>query len=421
MSAPVSIEVRGLSKRYRLGERLEISTLRELISSRVRGLRPSAVPAPADRRDDVINALDDVSVDVRRGELVGIIGRNGAGKSTLLKILSRITEPTAGRATIRGRVASLLEVGTGFHPELTGRENVYMNGAILGMRRDEIRRKFDEIVAFAEVDAFIDTPVKRYSSGMHVRLAFAVAAHLQPEILLVDEVLAVGDIGFQQKCLGKINEVSALGRTVLFVSHNLGAVRGLCSRCLLLEHGRLTADGSPAEVIGKYVAGTLVNGHRSAVTLPYRPGVAVQATRLWFEDEDGAETGHVGIGSDAFLGVEYLVEHDARDVKLAVLVATQDTPLLYTFDTDTDEGLRERRARGRYRGKLRLPLSRFKEGTYVVTLKIGYGKDELTDPAAHVAIDVRNDGHDLTHMSFRRDRPGYLMQPISWATERIDH
>ena len=198
-------------------------------------------------------ALRDVSFDVQQGEVLGIIGRNGAGKSTLLKILSRITEPTAGRVTLRGRVASLLEVGTGFHPELTGRENIFLNGAILGMSRAEIRRKFDEIVAFAEVEQFLDTPVKRYSSGMYVRLAFAVAAHLEPEILVVDEVLAVGDAEFQKKCLGKMGEVAKGGRTVLFVSHNMAAIRRLCSRVILLKNGRITQSGNVNQCIDTYL------------------------------------------------------------------------------------------------------------------------------------------------------------------------
>lgn len=198
-------------------------------------------------------ALKDVSFEIKKGERVGIIGRNGAGKSTILKILSRITEPTEGRVTLHGRVASLLEVGTGFHPELTGRENIYLNGSILGMHRHEIKRKFDEIVAFAEVEKFLDTPVKRYSSGMYVRLAFAVAAHLEPEILIVDEVLAVGDAAFQKKCLGKMEEVSTgEGRTVLFVSHNMGAIRQLCQNCLLLNSGKLEKSGSTRDIVEFY-------------------------------------------------------------------------------------------------------------------------------------------------------------------------
>ncbi|MCX6890280.1 MAG: polysaccharide ABC transporter ATP-binding protein [Verrucomicrobia bacterium] len=213
----------------------------------------SDLPPPASSlRDDEMWALRDVSFEVKQGEILGIIGRNGAGKSTLLKILSRVTVPTSGEVRVKGRIASLLEVGTGFHPELTGRENIFLNGAILGMTKGEIKKKFDEIVAFSEVEKFIDTPVKRYSSGMYVRLAFAVAAHLDPEILIVDEVLAVGDAQFQKKCLGKLDEVAKAGRTVLFVSHNMIAVRSLCTRVVSMEEGQLRHDGNPQEAIAKY-------------------------------------------------------------------------------------------------------------------------------------------------------------------------
>lgn len=257
------ITVENLSKRYLVGhqsvQRERYTTLRDVIA---RGIRDfTRKTAEMARGQQVIQgdeveefwALKDVSFEVKRGEVLGIIGRNGAGKSTLLKILSRITEPTEGRVVLRGRVASLLEVGTGFHPELTGRENIYLNGAILGMTQREIRKKFDEIVAFATVDRFLDTPVKRYSSGMYVRLAFAVAAHLEPEILIVDEVLAVGDAEFQKKCLGKMSEVAGGGRTVLFVSHNMAGIQALCARSICLSAGKLFCDGKTKEVIASYL------------------------------------------------------------------------------------------------------------------------------------------------------------------------
>jgi lipopolysaccharide transport system ATP-binding protein len=235
----------------------------------------------------VIWALKDISLEVKRGEVVGIIGRNGSGKSTLLKILSRITEPTEGYAEVHGRVGSLLEVGTGFHLELTGRENVYLNGAILGMRRAEIKRKFDEIVGFAEVERFIDTPAKHYSSGMCMRLAFAVAAHLEPEILIVDEVLAVGDVQFQRKCLGKMQDISkGLGRTVLFVSHNMDAVQRLCSKCLILEEGQLIAQGSTASIVAQYLS------NNECRTQPSE----------WI---DVADRYHIGTGEARFVAVQY--------------------------------------------------------------------------------------------------------------------
>lgn len=258
----VVIRAQGLGKSYLIGhqsaERERYTALRDVVARSLKGLGRSAVDMMRGRQivagDEVEEfwALKNVGFEIRRGEVVGIIGRNGAGKSTLLKILSRITEPSEGRVEIKGRVASLLEVGTGFHPELTGRENISLNGAILGMTRAEIRRKFDEIVDFAAVEKFLDTPVKRYSSGMYVRLAFAVAAHLEPEVLVVDEVLAVGDAEFQNKCLGKMKDVASQGRTVLFVSHNMGAVSMLCSRGLLMVGGKLIFAGTAEEVVERY-------------------------------------------------------------------------------------------------------------------------------------------------------------------------
>ncbi len=250
MGNPV-IEVSGLSKKYRIGKREPYKTIRETIMNAI------SYPARLFKRNgsgggNTIWALKDVSFEVKEGEVLGIIGRNGAGKTTLLKILSRVTEPAGGEIKIRGRVGSLLEVGTGFHPELTGRENIFLNGAILGMRKEEIKQKFGEIVDFAEIEKFLDTPVKRYSSGMYVRLAFAVAAHLDPEILIMDEVLAVGDIQFQKKCLGKLEEVAAKGKTVLLVSHNMASIVSLSTKCILLSEGKLTMYGLPSEVVSAY-------------------------------------------------------------------------------------------------------------------------------------------------------------------------
>jgi lipopolysaccharide transport system ATP-binding protein len=256
MSAPSVISVEGLGKRYYLSHEKRQDTLRDSLTQGVRGLWARLAGRANRPEGEEFWALRDVSFEVKQGEVIGIVGRNGAGKSTLLKILSRITEPTAGRAVIRGRVASLLEVGTGFHPELSGRENIFLNGAILGMSRVEIRRKFDEIVAFAEVERFLDTQVKHYSSGMYVRLAFSVAAHLEPEILIVDEVLAVGDTAFQRKCLGKMQAVArGEGRTVLFVSHNLPSVRELCPTAMLLGNGKVQATGPCPHVLEIYQHG----------------------------------------------------------------------------------------------------------------------------------------------------------------------
>jgi lipopolysaccharide transport system ATP-binding protein len=252
-SSGIAIQTDGLGKSYKLGLHLA-GNLRETLSDTFRHPVKTVTRRRDTRTADILWSLRDVSMTIREGEVVGLVGHNGAGKSTLLKILSRITEPSEGWAEVTGRTGSLLEVGTGFHPELTGRENIYLNGAILGMRREEIRRQFDEIVAFAEVERFLDTPVKRYSSGMSVRLAFAVAAHLEPEILLVDEVLSVGDASFQRRSLAKMSEVAKEGRTVIVVSHNLGVVRALCDRGIMLERGKVIADGTIAVAIDTYLS-----------------------------------------------------------------------------------------------------------------------------------------------------------------------
>jgi lipopolysaccharide transport system ATP-binding protein len=269
-------------------------------------------------------AVRDVSFEIKRGDVVGVIGRNGAGKSTLLKLLSRITEPTTGRAVLRGRVASLLEVGTGFHPELSGRENVYLNGSILGMKKVEIDRKFDEIVAFAEIEKFLDTPVKRYSSGMYVRLAFAVAAHLEPEILIVDEVLAVGDAQFQKKCLGKMKEVaSGQGRTVLFVSHNMPAVRSLCRTGIVMEGGRMAMRGTAEECVARYVNQSLDSGLRASNTFarPKDDSPWMTSVRLLC---DGEPATVVPMGARLALEIEFAADVPIQHPRLGVVISTVD-------------------------------------------------------------------------------------------------
>ncbi len=285
----VAIRVEGLSKKYQLGRAGGGGGLRHAVEEAVKApfrLLSGKREAPLEEAE--FWAVRDVSFEVQQGEVVGIIGRNGAGKSTLLKMLSRITEPTEGRIGIKGRIASLLEVGTGFHPELTGRENIYLNGAILGMTRAEIRRKFDEIVEFAEIARFLDTPVKRYSSGMYVRLAFAVAAHLEPEILVVDEVLAVGDAQFQAKCLGKMQEVSTQqGRTVLFVSHAMHSVRALCTTGILLDQGRVEKRGDIAEVLAAYSGRTAAVANGAALAVNRASGVSLIKATIRQEGDDG--------------------------------------------------------------------------------------------------------------------------------------
>jgi lipopolysaccharide transport system ATP-binding protein len=335
----VAVRVSRLGKRYRIGRRERYGSLRDTL---MRGL---AVPfrrlrsrAAAGGEDgDLFWALHDISFEVGRGEVIGVIGRNGAGKSTLLKIISRVTEPTTGEIALRGRVGSLLEVGTGFHPELTGRENVYLNGAILGMKRREIARRFDEIVAFAGVEPFLDTPAKHYSTGMYMRLAFAVAAHLQADVLLIDEVLAVGDAQFQEKCLGKMAEVATQGRTVLFVSHQLNAVQTLCTRALLLAEGRLTDQGEPKAVIARYLArgGLAAEWSCPAGDSPAR-NPYFNPTRLAVVDAD-MQVLDGPASADAAVGV--LLEGDLRErngslaVGFAVTAATGEL-LFWSLSTD---------------------------------------------------------------------------------------
>ena len=328
MSAPV-ISVSGLGKRYFLSHQRRADTLRDSLARRFRRLLGQAAPGAGDTEE--FWALRDVSFDVHQGDVVGIIGRNGAGKSTLLKILSRITEPTTGTVRLRGRIASLLEVGTGFHPELSGRENIYLNGAILGMSRAEIARKFDEIVAFAEVERFLDTQVKHYSSGMYVRLAFAVAAHLEPEILIVDEVLAVGDAAFQKKCLGKMQAVSRTeGRTVLFVSHNLPSIRELCRSAVLLAGGRVQAAGPCPRVLEIYQHGL---AHSVATSVPPPPAELLDrayATGLLVENLAGHACSDFPVGTPWRARVRFHVSRAQRRFGVALGLRSADGTAVQT-------------------------------------------------------------------------------------------
>ena len=319
----IAIRVENLGKLYRIGVGPRHDTLRDALSAALRRTTAKTLRRQdTDSSDDALWALKAVSFEVCRGEVVGVIGRNGAGKSTLLKILSRITEPTTGHAEIHGRVGSLLEVGTGFHPELTGRENIYLNGAILGMKRTEIERKFDEIVAFSEIERFLDTPVKRYSSGMYVRLAFAVAAHLEPEILLVDEVLAVGDAEFQKKCIGKMGDVAHEGRTVLFVSHNMAAVANLCTRAILLAQGLASRSGEVNEVIQSYMAGAAPVSELDLRLIENREGTGrVRFTDFRMYDDSGARIAVSACGQDVTFQLGYEATEDLAGKSVVMSIA----------------------------------------------------------------------------------------------------
>jgi lipopolysaccharide transport system ATP-binding protein len=421
MTAP-AIRVDGIGKRYRLGEHTSFGSLRESLMNRLRAIGRRR----GERSAASIWALRDVSFDVAEGEAIGIIGRNGAGKSTLLKVLSRITEPTEGRAEIRGRVGSLLEVGTGFHPELTGRENIFLNGAILGMTREETRRRFDEIVAFAEVETFLDTPVKRYSSGMYLRLAFAIAAHLEPEILLVDEVLAVGDANFQKKCLGKMGEVTNRGRTVLFVSHNLGAVTNLCSRALLLDTGRVRADGPSRNVVAQYVdMGASASGEsrwNDPTSAPGNEKVRLRAVRIVSQ---GATSGEADL--DSPITVEVVYENLVEGQRLAVSIHLLDpldngvlaTANMHSANTGRDIWFDQPHPVGLFKSSCTLPANFLNEGRYSINAIVLSNVTQIEVYQRH-AISFNTHDSGAMRREYTGEWLGVVRPKLAWQTSQLD-
>lgn len=364
----IAIKVENLGKQYKIGQPvLKYRTLRETISERFK----QASSISDSSQEDTIWALRNISFEVKKGQIIGIIGRNGAGKSTLLKILSRVTEPTEGSAEIYGRVGSLLEVGTGFHPELTGRENIYLNGAILGMKRSEIDRKFDEIVSFAEVEKFIETPVKRYSSGMYLRLAFAVAAHLEPEILVVDEVLAVGDAEFQRKCLGKMSDVAMEGRTVLFVSHNMSAILRLTEEALVIDKGNLLMRARTSRAVDYYLSQGLTQGgqrlwERNEVPKNAKPFLPISMRII---NERGNISDTIRSIEPFYIEIEYELTEPIKGLRIGVYLMTTRGEFVFTsFDTDEPQKYEQysERGAGRYISRVSLPANFFNEGRFVV-------------------------------------------------------
>jgi len=425
----IAIQVENIGKKYYIGRRQKAyRTLREALSDaftapfrRAKKLLHGQATGAAEL-DEAIWALRNVSLEIKCGEVVGIIGRNGAGKSTFLKILSRITEPTEGCAVIRGRVGSLLEVGTGFHNELTGRENVYLNGAILGMKRVEIDRKFDEIVAFAEVEKFIDTPVKHYSSGMYLRLAFAVAAHLEPEILLVDEVLAVGDATFQKKCLNKMEDVGHQGRTVLFVSHNMPAVTRLCERAILLDEGRVVKDGSSAEIVGVYLkSGLGTTAAREWPDLARAPGdeiVRLCAVRVRTEDGQIADT--VDIRLPVGIEMEYEVLQPGHTLLPYYRVFNQEGVKVFSA-VDLDPAWRGRsRPTGRYISTAWIPGNLLAEGMLYIEPAIRspeYKNWHLREPEAIAFQVIDSMDGDTARGNFTGRMAGAVRPLLKWDTK----
>ena len=409
-----AIRVDGLSKRYTIGATPEkYRTLRDTLAhaalAPINAVRRLLKPSNLKPSTPHIWALDNVSFTVERGQVLGVIGRNGAGKSTLLKILSRVTEPTRGEIELRGRVGALLEVGTGFHPELTGRENIALNGAILGMKRTEIDRKFDEIVAFSGIEQFIDTPVKRYSSGMYLRLAFAVAAHLEPEILVVDEVLAVGDAEFQRKCLGKMDDVAQEGRTVLFVSHNMSAILQLTREAILLEGGKLVLRGPSTEVVDHYLsAGFSQSGERAwlpaevpADAAPFCP------LALRIRNPAGTIVDTVRSVEPATLEIEYELERPVTGLRVGLYLMSMRGELIFTtFDTD-DPGLYEKyseRPAGRYVSRCTIPADTLNEGRYAIGVNAS-------------SFRVKRYFHDERALAFNVDSTG--APGMQWPEQRL--
>jgi lipopolysaccharide transport system ATP-binding protein len=369
-------------------------------------------------------ALKDVSFEVKQGEVLGIIGRNGAGKSTLLKILSRITDPTEGRVVLHGRVASLLEVGTGFHPELTGRENIFLNGAILGMTQREIRDKFDEIVAFSEVDHFIDTPVKRYSSGMYVRLAFAVAAHLEPEILIIDEVLAVGDAEFQKKCLGKMSEVAEKGRTVLFVSHNMGAVRSLCSRAIFISNGKLIATGSAAQIVDTYLQSSTANlaGHSQwHWKSSEMPGdKTLRVTRVCLAKSNGQPTNEFRADEDIQIKIDYQQKTTIRGLRIKLQLVTQLGEIAF-MTSDHSSRNEQSQLPGAYQSTCSIPRNLLNTSQYIVRLSIDQPGVRIIQNAIDIGSVVVIGHHHGGTTYPDRVWPGVVSPLCSWLVERISN
>ncbi len=422
----LALKVEGLRKEYMLGA-IGGKTLTQELNSWWAKVRHKADPNAKIGTDVALyntkfNALEDVSFEVKKGTKLGVIGTNGAGKSTLLKILSQITAPTEGKVYINGKIGSLLEVGTGFHPEMTGRENAYLNGAILGMTKAEVDRKIDSIIEFSEVGKFIDTPVKRYSSGMYVRLAFAVAAHLDPDILIVDEVLAVGDYQFQQKCLGKMEDISkGGGRTVLFVSHQLSMIRQLCDKCLLLDHGHVVAYGDVNEVINQYLAMRADLPVVAHVDYPQNDNEYGQIYRITLKNADGETAGNFEVFDDMYLEVEYELRRNLAGVAIGMLISGAQGAIFHGFDTDTDKEKLEMREAGRYVARAKIP-GILKAGKYNITISLCRPSLDGIDPKKDaLTFYVDEKSVDTSMAGYASRRIGTVAVLPDWQEERMEH
>lgn len=432
-SARKVIEATGVGKRYLIGRRNTAVEARSLVHSARRNLRNVLTRTsdllhgrPIIMGDEVEEfwALKDVAFDVREGEAVGLIGRNGAGKSTLLKVLSRITDPTEGSIRIQGRVASLLEVGTGFHPELSGRDNVFLNGAILGMSRAEIRGHFDSIVEFAGVERYIDTPVKRYSSGMYVRLAFAIAAHLEPDILIVDEVLAVGDMEFQKRCLGKMDQATNSGRTIVFVSHQMPMIASLCSRCLLMQAGNVVADGPTSEIIHQYQSGTEANAFQIEFQENTEPGNADASLVSAWVESSGSRKFEFDMNENVRIGIEFRIKRSMRSSPFPN-IHVMDSAGNCVFLSAPVDWKQEACSPGRYIANCDIPARLLNDGMYSVIVGLYHFRDGLEvaffekGALSFNIVDSFESSELRTALKWGGKIPGVVRPELDWSVEPV--
>jgi lipopolysaccharide transport system ATP-binding protein len=419
----VVIRVENLCKEYHLGT-ISHGTLSQDLQSRWAKFRgkedPNTkidfdCPGPAGNTNERFYALKGVSFDVYQGEIVGIIGRNGAGKSTLLKIMSRVTAPTSGTIKIKGRIASLLEVGTGFHPELTGRENVFLNGAILGMRKGEIDKKFDEIVKFSEIEKFIDTPVKRYSSGMYVRLAFAVAAHLEPEILLLDEVLAVGDTAFQKKCMGKIGDVAKEGRTILFVSHNMAAVQRLCTSAILIDGGKIVEEGDVDNVTRTYLDKGYEPSAQWERTEPQNTDAYFE--RIYLSDDNGSIVASVTANDKISLVIEFCIVRNIENLQIAINITNDYGETIFASSPE-DVDILTPKEKGNYSGIVTLPSNILLPMSYGIAVSLYIAGGKGIDHVENLTFSVQD--VDCWSNRIHGGRRGFLAIPCPWKIVKLE-
>lgn len=417
-TAPVVIEVSNLSKSYQIShqQKAQYGSLRDSMTTFLRKPFLRRYQSAGQEREETFWALKDVSFEVRKGEIFGVMGQNGSGKSTLLKILSRIVDPTSGEVTMRGKVASLLEVGTGFHPELTGRENVFFNGSMLGMSRDEVGQKFDEIVQFSEIEQFLDTPVKFYSSGMYVRLAFAVAAHLDPEILIIDEVLAVGDAQFQKKCMNKILSIAKKGKTILFVSHSTTTVESLCNRALLLEKGHVKFIGETEFAADKYI-----NREVPEVTVTEfeeNPKKEAQFLEMRILNTDGEKMDSVGLDENWVLDLKYRISEPAEDTIIAVEILTYDgNPVYLTADADLQKKVPTQEP-GTYHAKIAFNKFHFIPGVFYIRASIQSPGKVVHDVRENFPLRIRKKSSDVRTKYFNGKYMGYISDKIEWQIDK---